>query len=494
MGFCRLRDIAQSESDITLVSQIFGKFAHWWQSLFSPRQALGLEVGAVVKHFDLVGQARKLADIGLPAFHSKTLTSIELEVVRYIEHEREQRQAQTLADLERVDAQISEALSHQYVTQSELLAADFERKAASIFSEQHAWLDKLGSIATRRMAELESFRRKNQCERDAIYPDGSGLFFRYAVLFLLITFEGLFNAGFFAEGLTTGLLGGFLYAVVLAALNVLTAFMLGKVAVRWMFHIQPGLKTLGLLALGLTLSFTTLMALSIGHLRSAILMQSTNPTQDAWFALITTPLGLHDMMAWLLFLVTIGFGIAAMIDGLYVDDLYPGYGDVTRRAKLAVEEFEDEFEEVRASLEEAKQDNMDALDQEIVVASQRAQRVQQLLDEKKAIYAAWLKLLNDSEIVLFAVLRTFRSENTRHRSDAMRPAYFDTLPTLRQLAVAKPDVSQQEQNFQALVEKTRSLEQSLNTRRAKVHDMFNQHIDQLNYIKQAQDKVRGVLH
>jgi len=223
-------------------------------------------------------------------------------------------------------------------------------------------------------------------------------------------------------------------------------------------------------------------------------MQSTNPTQDAWFALITTPLGLHDMMAWLLFLVTIGFGIAAMVDGLYVDDLYPGYGDVTRRAKLAVEEFEDEFEEVRATLEDAKQDNIDALDQEIVVASQRAQRVQQLLDEKKAIYAAWQKLLNDSEIVLFAVLRTFRSENTRHRSDAMRPAYFDTLPTLRPLAIAKPDMSQQEQSFQALVDKTRSLEQSLNTRRAKVHDMFNQHIDQLNFIKQAQDKARGGLH
>ena len=151
---------------MTLVSQFFGKVAFWWRSLFSPRQVLSLEVGAIVEHFDLVGQARKLADIGLPAFHSKTPTSVELEVVRYIEHEREQRQAHTLAELQRVDAQISEALSHQYVTQSELLAADFERKAASIFSEQHTWLDKLGSIATRRMAELEHFRRKNQCERD----------------------------------------------------------------------------------------------------------------------------------------------------------------------------------------------------------------------------------------------------------------------------------------------------------------------------------------
>ncbi len=474
-----------------LVPHFFDNFTTWWRSLFSSNASLSLEVGAITAHFNLLAQARKLAEMGLPAFHSKNLTSIELEVVRYIENARDQRQRQTLDELERIDAQIAETQAHPYEVKSGLMAGDFKRKALLIFNEQNAWLDKLGSAAARRLKELDNFRRKNELERDAIYPDASTLFFRYAILVLLITFEGLFNASFFAEGLTTGLLGGFLYAVVLAALNVVTAFVMGKTAVRWVFHVKPLPKTMGILALGLTLTFTVTMALCIGHLRTAILAGSVSPTQDAWVALISMPFGLQDLMAWLLFFVTIGFGVAAMVDGLSVDDVYPGYGDVTRRAKLAVEEFEDEFEEVRATLEDAKQDNIDALDEEIVHANQMLQRMKQLLDQKKAIYQSWLTLLNESEVTLYAVLRMFRSENTRHRSDAMRPAYFDTLPTLRRIEIPKPDMTAQLESLNAIAEKAKSLEAGLNARRAKVYQLFDQHIEQLNYIKQAQAKFTG---
>lgn len=474
-----------------LVSPFLANVTAWWRKLFSNQAVPTLEVGAITAHFNLLAQARKLAEMGLPAFHSKNLSSIELEVVRYIENVREQRQRQTLHELERIDAEIAHTQAHPYEVKSGLVAGDFERKALLIFNEQNAWLDKLGSAAARRLSELEHFRRKNAIERDAIYPDASALFFRYAVLVLLITFEGIFNASFFAEGLSTGLLGGFLYAVVLAALNVVTSFVLGKTAVRWIFHVKPLPKLMGFVSLAFTLGFTLAMALCIGHLRSALLAGSTAPTQDAWLALITSPFGLHDLMAWLLFLITIGFGVAAMVDGLMVDDVYPGYGDVSRRAKLAVEEFEDEFEEVRVTLEDAKQENIDALDAEIVQANQRVQQLTQLIEQKKSIYQGWLNFLNESEVTLYAVLRMFRSENTRHRSDAMRPAYFDTLPTLRKIDIAKPDMTSQLESLHGLTEKAKSLEAGLNARRAKVYQLFDQHITQLNYIKQAQNKFSG---
>jgi len=42
-----------------------------------------------VKRFKLLEEGKKLGLLGLPPFHSKQLSSIELEVLRYIEHERE---------------------------------------------------------------------------------------------------------------------------------------------------------------------------------------------------------------------------------------------------------------------------------------------------------------------------------------------------------------------------------------------------------------------
>ena len=87
---------------------------------------------------------------------------------------------------------------------------------------------------------------------------------------------------------------------------------MGKTAVRWLFHIKPAIKALGLLALGAVLGFIGCMALAIGHLRTAILVESSNPTQDAWLALVSNPFGLNDLVAWILFLVTSSkFGLVA---------------------------------------------------------------------------------------------------------------------------------------------------------------------------------------
>jgi hypothetical protein len=173
-----------------------------------------------------------------------------------------------------------------------------------------------------------------------------------------------------------------------------------------------------------------------------------------------------------------------MTDGLFIDDLYPGYGNISRRAKSAVEEFEEEFEEVRAELEEIKQDNMDALDAEIVKANQLLLRFAQQLEDKKAIYKSWTQKLNDSEVVLYATLRAFRSENAKHRNDSLLPSYFDTLPTLREVSIPKINVQSNEVEIQDMHAQVKHIEASLPSRKAHIHQLFDSHIKQINFLKQ----------
>ena len=374
-----------------LIAKLFHKLASLTHGLPPKRDEIVLSVNAIVKRFNLLDEAKKLGALGLPPFHSKELSSVEQEVVRYIEVERERMKQDILSDIAQIDACIAETQTHQYDLKTGLLTADFEREALVILNKQSSWLDKLATSANNKLHELNTFKATHQLSREASYPDGAALFFRYALLLLLVSFEGVFNATFFAEGLSTGLLGGFFYAVTLASINVFTAFILGKTAVRWCFHIQPALKAVGIAALIITLSLTAFNALAIGHLRNAILLESASPTKDALQSLLMNPIGFNDLMAWVLFLVTIGFGIAAMIDGLFVDDLYPGYGNISRRTKSAVEEFEEEFEEVRAELEEIKQENMDALDAEIVKANQLLLRFAQQIEDKKPFINLGLK-------------------------------------------------------------------------------------------------------
>lgn len=469
---------------MNLITKLFHKLSSLTRSLFPKRDEITLSVNTIVKRFNLLEEAKKLGLLGLPPFHSKELSSVELEVVRYIESERERIKQDIIGAIELIDRGIAETQTHQHDLKTGLLTADFEREALVILNKQSAWLDKLATSAKNKLEELNAFKSTHQLKREASYPDGAALFFRYALLLLLVSFEGVFNAAFFAEGLSTGLLGGFFYAVTLASINVFSAFILGKTAVRWCFHKQVAFKTVGLTALCATLGLTVFNALAIGHLRNAILLESTSPTKDAFQSLLMNPIGFNDLMAWVLFLVTIGFGIAAMIDGLFVDDLYPGYGNISRQAKAAVEEFEEEFEEVHAELEEVKQENIDALDAEIIKANQLLVRFTQQLEDKKAIYKSWAQKLNDSEVVLYATLRAFRSENAKHRNDALLPAYFDTLPTLREVSIPKADVQSYEIEIQKMHVNVKQIEVSLPSRKAHIHQLFDAHIKQINFLKQ----------
>ncbi len=445
-----------------------------------------IEVDELCKQFDVLAEANRLAQLGLPAFHSKTITNIELEIVRYIERARDHIQRQTQTDLDKMDALIQQTQTSQLDIKMSQLTADFERQALIVFNEQNAWLEKLGNTAKRKTQELERFRQRNRLDRDAIYPSGSGLFLRYALLLMVVVAEGVFNASFFAEGLASGLLGGFAYAATMAAVNVVVMFLLGKTLLRCFFHVSPGLKAIGFVSGVFSLVYTFTLALSVAHLRWAIMNETTNPTQMAWSTLISAPFALNDMMSWVLVLVTLGFGLTALVDDLFVDDLYPGYGAITRREKEAVEEFEEEFAQVRDNLEDIKQNNLSGVEDEIIKANHLAARFRQLIDDKKTIYKSWQQTLDNSEIALYAVLRMFRAENEKRRHDGMRPAYFDTLPSLAPVSLEKPNMQQLEREHQLMLEKIKTLEVNLQERREHIHRTFDKHLDQLNFIKSRQ--------
>lgn len=97
-----------------------------------------IEVDELCKQFDVLAEANRLAQLGLPAFHSKTITNIELEIVRYIERARDHIQRQTQTDLDKMDALIQQTQTSQLDIKMSQLTADFERQALIVFNEQNA--------------------------------------------------------------------------------------------------------------------------------------------------------------------------------------------------------------------------------------------------------------------------------------------------------------------------------------------------------------------
>jgi hypothetical protein len=86
-----------------LITKLFHKLTSLTRSLFLKRDEITLSVNSIVKRFNLLHEAKKLGALGLPPFHSKELSSVELEVVRYIELERERMKRDILSDIEQIE-------------------------------------------------------------------------------------------------------------------------------------------------------------------------------------------------------------------------------------------------------------------------------------------------------------------------------------------------------------------------------------------------------
>src|SRR5690606_6616549 len=115
-------------------------------------------------------------------------------------------------------------------------------------------------------------------------------------------------------------------------LNVGVAFALGKFAIRYVFHRAPLCKAWGLLGIVLATGCMLAIGLVIAHFRDSLMSTSADPTRDAFASLIAAPWALHVLMSFLLLAISIGFAIAAALDGVFSGERYPGYAKVSKAA------------------------------------------------------------------------------------------------------------------------------------------------------------------
>jgi hypothetical protein len=341
---------------------------------------------------------------------------------------------------------LNEGLSRRDVTVlvSKSLTAhkSFEVSARSTLAGHESLLHDLAANAGMRQRELEDFRARNRLTRPATYPEGSATFARYALLLALIVFEGAANAYFFSQGLESGLIGGFLAAGLFAAVNLVTAFALGKYAVPLVFHQHRAITSVGVIAVALAIVWMTAVGLTIAHFRDALIADAAEPARAAWMGLKASPLGLRDVMSWLLFFVSVLFAVFALFDGLSSDDRYPGYGQVARRARQSRDDYLEELHSVRRQLEDLKQDAFEALERDVQKARGFIAESSSLVRDKNWARTKMETALLDAENCLDTLLKIFRDTNRMHRGPSPTPRYFDTRAPLTRLAL--PDFSADE--------------------------------------------------
>jgi hypothetical protein len=439
-----------------------------------------IDVNKLAAELNLAEKAARLGRAGLPTTDSTSISGPEAEIVQKVEKARQDYVDWAVFRLNILSQDLARRNITHDINRARKADNEFDQKAISMLAERGNVLGELSAEAKSSKAELDDFRFKHHLNRKARYPSGGRLYFLYGVLAVLVVIEGVANAAFFSQGMDSGLIGGFLMAAALAAINVIVAFALGKYLIRYINHRNASVKVIGVLAILAAITCMLLIGLGIAHYRDALTNDTQLPAHEALSNLLSAPFQLQDVFSWALFLISVTFATGSLFDGLYNDDLYPGYGGISRDARETVEDYEDELAHLREQLEELKDEELSTLDETIQRAQAAVAVFESLINDKRTAASRLTTALRDADHSLEALLRIFRTENELHRNGVHRPPYFDQLPTLSSLQLPSFDVTPDEEKLKVQKDLVAFLLVEVEQIRARIQGAFSQKFDSLH--------------
>ena len=437
-----------------------------------------IDIAELSASLKLKEQARRLGSNSIPSSDAQSLTGPEAAIVQKIETYRQGYFDWAVARMNLLNTDLGKLHVTSNVNRALNADKEFKRLAETTLSERDADLRALAASARTSQEELGKFRSTHGIEREARWPSNTKSFMMYSLALVVIVIEGLLNAGFFAHGLDSGLLGGFLTAMASAFVNVSVAFALGKFVICYVHHRNLGIKLFGILATVVALALIVTIGFGIAHYRDALTSETAEPAKAAYEALRGGLLP-RDIMSWGLFALSCFFGLVALFDGYKTDDPYPGYGRISRRTMEVVEDYDAELFHLREELTELKQEALARLDKALKDAQATLAVYETRIDDKDAASLRLETALQDANHSLAALLSEFRTENELHRNGLSRPAYFDQLPKLQDLPF--PDFSTVADRESLKTNKTlvQQLLVEVQAIRARIQEAFNHQYDLL---------------
>lgn len=180
--------------------------------------------------------------------------------------------------------------------------------------------------------DLDTFTIQNGISRLADYPVSR--FYHISLLIFILVLETILNGLTFREASEFGYLGGVSLAFLVSLLNVSIGFTFGLIPFKEVNHVNTQRRRIGYISIAIFIVLSPAINFFVAHFRDNISSDNIQSALDTIQSIANTPFRL-SIYSWLLFGLGSGFSIAAMIDGLKFDDVYPGYGIRARRVDKA---------------------------------------------------------------------------------------------------------------------------------------------------------------
>lgn len=327
--------------------------------------------------------------------------------------------------------------------------------------------------------EYEAFRKENNLQRTANIRTDK--IYSWAAAIIVIFIEVLLNYSFFSENLEGGAWAGMKFAFFCSAFNVGLAAMIGYWIIRNVNHVKPTRKAFGWFGVIFALTSVITIGLAVGHLRDAMqipLDELEQLGQTVASVALTSfkenMWGLNDIYSWILFGLTVLFGVGACIDGYLYDDPYPGYSNVAKKFILASEDWAGELEARRNDINDIQKKYVELITTQVHACDNGLECINKSKLDKEQTLTAYNAALRSADKAFQTLVSLFRSENTKHRTTPA-PAYFEDFIVLDLKKLPDVIVSDDDKNeIQDLVKEVKLLHSETTSIREKIIAAFNE--------------------
>lgn len=270
--------------------------------------------------------------------------------------------------------------------------------------------------------ELADFKAEHGLNR----PAHRGLSSIYAISTIGISWlvESAFNTAFLRANDDYGLIGGFVAAAVVAAINVFLSAAVGRFWWPYLFHksaVRRALAAVGSLGwIGLLATWNLLA----GHFRDAKGSGLAHPEVEALRLLTERTWHFDSIYSYGLLAIGVAFALLAATAAYKMKDPYPGYGDIYKRHEDRCDAYSDEIEYALEALTETR-------DEAIASAKDVSDELRRQFGERGQIIAAretHRKRFRERQEYLEGIgsflLSRYRSLNLQARPDGQVPMHF----------------------------------------------------------------------
>ena len=300
-------------------------------------------------------------------------------------------------------------------------------------------------------AGLAAFKQSNQIgPRAADYSNRQEAWLWIAAIFVV---ECVVNAFVLQDVVPAGIAGALSMTLVITAVNVFFGALFIGEGWRGKNSIHRNARALGYVQVVFFSLLLIAFNILVGHGRDAMqrleaelrgggtIEAFTSVGINAWEQFLSDPFGFESFTAPLLMVAGfLSFAVASW-KGYESDDVYPGYGRISRRTELARTDYLDQREERTEDLKKIHADAARNLDELVNEALFKRDEYDELCQRGRTAVDGLNMQMDHLGLILNELAAIYRDANVKARNGKKAPEYFSKELTLGADLLASPEFS-----------------------------------------------------